>query len=179
MIIFLDIDGVMVHANPMRKVELEEDGFYKFNPKAVQILQATVYSTKDKIILSTSHRFKYSIAEWKEIFERRGLNFKNLNILDLKDIDLSESDFSSSNIKISRKNEIFNWIKIHKLKFEDFIIIDDDKSLNDLPPKFKERLVLTNSYVGLNDQNDLKIVLKRKVKKIINESNTRSINQEV
>eukprot|EP01133_Synstelium_polycarpum_P016562 gene16562-19680_t len=34
MIFFLDIDGVMVHANPHKPVELEEDGFYKFNPVA-------------------------------------------------------------------------------------------------------------------------------------------------
>ena len=29
--LFLDIDGVLVHANPMRKVEFDDDGFYKFN----------------------------------------------------------------------------------------------------------------------------------------------------
>lgn len=40
MIFFLDIDGVMVHANPHRTVELEKDGFYRFNPLAVSILNS-------------------------------------------------------------------------------------------------------------------------------------------
>jgi len=171
MIIFLDIDGVMVHANPHRRVELEEDGFYKFNEIAVRILQSTVYSTKDKIILSSSHRFKYNIDEWKEIFERRGLYFKFLNILEF---GKSKSFIDSNGLRISRKTEIFTWIKTHKIKSEELVIIDDDKSLNDLPPKYKERLVLTNPYVGLNDQNDLKTVLKRKVKKnLINETKSK------
>ncbi|SKC08415.1 hypothetical protein SAMN05660841_04124 [Sphingobacterium nematocida] len=34
MIFFLDIDGVMVHANLHMRVELAENGFYKFNQLA-------------------------------------------------------------------------------------------------------------------------------------------------
>ncbi|MBV2226883.1 MAG: hypothetical protein KUL85_08485 [Sphingobacterium mizutaii] len=68
---------------------------------------------------------------------------------------------------VSRKTEIIDWISRHKLKSEEVLIIDDDKSLNDLPLNFKERLVLTNPYVGLNNQNELKSVLKRKVKKTV------------
>ncbi|WP_409529766.1 HAD domain-containing protein [Sphingobacterium sp.] len=68
---------------------------------------------------------------------------------------------------VSRKTEIIDWINRHKLKPEEVLIIDDDKSLNDLPLNSKERLVLTNPYVGLNNQNELKSVLKRKVKKTV------------
>ncbi len=158
MIIFLDIDGVMVHANPHRMVELEYDGFYKFNKKAVEILQNTIYKTKDRIVLSSSHRNKYNLKEWKEILEKRGLFFDFLSVLDV--------DYSN-NPKVTRKTEIIDWINKHKLKPEDVLIIDDDKSLNDLPLHFKERLVLTNPYVGLSNQNELKSVLKRKVKKTV------------
>jgi hypothetical protein len=80
---FLDIDGVMVHANPHRTVELEEDGFYKFNPLAVQILKSVLMTTKDELILSTSHRFRYSIGQWRTIFRARGLPMKKISILDL------------------------------------------------------------------------------------------------
>lgn len=65
---FLDIDGVMVHAIPYRKVELADDGFYEFNSVAVEILKSVISITKDELILSTSHRFKYSIPEWHQIF---------------------------------------------------------------------------------------------------------------
>lgn len=60
MIFFLDIDGVLVHANPHRKVELELDGFYKFSPLASAILKNTIYKNKDKIVLSSSHRYRFS-----------------------------------------------------------------------------------------------------------------------
>lgn len=40
--IFLDIDGVMVHANPQKQLYFEDDGFYKFNAVAVQILKSII-----------------------------------------------------------------------------------------------------------------------------------------
>ena len=81
--IFLDIDGVMVHANPHKIVEMEEDGFYKFNRQAVEILKSIVYTSKDELILSTSHRFRFNIKQWKKIFEYRGIHIQKLSILDV------------------------------------------------------------------------------------------------
>ncbi|MEI5985237.1 MULTISPECIES: HAD domain-containing protein [Sphingobacterium] len=164
MIVFLDIDGVMVHANPHRKVELEDDGFYKFNELAVDILKSILYTSKDEIILSTSHRFKYNIAQWKQIFHRRGLKFKNVSILGNNSSIVNKDN--NIRLPINRRTEIFNYIQFHNYRSEDIIIIDDDKSLNDLPNKFKERLVLTNPYTGLNNINPLKEVLNRKTKSI-------------
>ncbi|MBB2950086.1 HAD domain-containing protein [Sphingobacterium sp. JUb56] len=143
MIFFLDIEGVLVHANPHQIVELEDDSFYKFNPQAIQILKSIIYKTKDKVILSTSHRFKYNIQEWKVIFERRGLEIRNLSILDDKKY--------LSNHRHTRKEEILKWIQSNNLDYKDVVIINDDKSLNDLPTYLKNRLILTNSYTGLND----------------------------
>lgn len=157
MIFFLDIDGVMVHANPHQKVELEEDGFYKFNPQAIQVLNAVIYKTKDKIILSTSHRFKYSISEWKIIFKTRGLEIRNLSILD-------DNEYLS-NHRHTRREEILGWIQSNNLDYKEVVIIDDDKSLNDLPTHLKDRLVLTNSYTGLNDFKDLKRIIQRRLLK--------------
>lgn len=165
MIIFLDIDGVMVHANPHRQVELEDDGFYKFNEIAVKILDSTIYSTKDEIVLSTSHRYKYDINEWRNIFHKRGLKFKNINILEID--NSKECIYSKINYRVSRRTEIFNYITFHQVDSNNLLIIDDDKSLNDLPSILKERLVLTNPYIGLNDQDEIKAVLKRKIKKKI------------
>ena len=143
MIFFLDIEGVLVHANPHQIVELEDDSFYKFNPQAIQILKSIIYKTKDKVILSTSHRFKYNIQEWKVIFERRGLEIRNLSILDDKKY--------LSNHRHTRKEEILEWIQSNNLDYKDVVIINDDKSLNDLPTYLKNRLILTNSYTGLID----------------------------
>lgn len=146
---FLDIDGVMVHANPHKSVELEGDGFYRFNSIAVEILKSVVSKSKDEIILSTSHRHRFNIDEWKEIFETRGISAKSISIIEIK-----------HHPKINRKTEIVNWIFENHIGSEELVIIDDDKSLNELPKYLKNRLVLTNSYFGLNDETDLKKVVK-------------------
>ena len=144
--VFLDIDGVMVHANPYRKVDMEDDGFYRFKSEAVSAIN-TIENAE--IILSTSHRHRYSLVEWKRLFKRRGVNFSKISIID--------SDFSTH---VSRKEEIETWIETHHLDYNDLIIIDDDKSLYNLKSPLKERVVLTEPYVGLNDTAGIYKVLQ-------------------
>jgi hypothetical protein len=151
----LDIDGVMVHANPGKCVELESDGFYKFNAIAVQVLKSVVYTTKDEFVLSTSHRFRFTIMQWKKIFRDRGIPIKKISILNIP-LD------NTSN----RMLEIVSWFNINHIDTDEIVIIDDDKSLNELPPSLKDRLVLTNSYVGLEDNSDLIRIIKRPVRKL-------------
>lgn len=64
---------------------------------------------------------------------------------------------------MKRGEEILGWIQSNNLAYKEVVIIDDDKSLNDLPTHVKDRLVLTNSYTGLNDVNDLKRILQRRL----------------
>ncbi len=146
---FLDIDGVMVHANPHKSVELANDGFYKFNKIAVKALNSVI-NPDDELILSTSHRFRFSIIEWLSIFQNREINAKNISVLD---IPIQHNQ--------TRKSEIIDWIVKCNLAADDIVIIDDDKSLNDLPAYLKERLVLTNSYTGLNSSSDLEKILRQ------------------
>ena len=141
--IFLDIDGVMVHANPSRRLDFEEDGFYKFNVEAVNAINV-LDNENNEVILSTSHRFRYSKKELKNIFKRRGINFKKISV-----IDISLDNY------FSRKIEIESWIDTNHIKPNDIVIIDDDKSLNGLKEEYKSRLVLTNSYTGLNSSKEL------------------------
>ncbi|MCT4140386.1 hypothetical protein HZP65_06495 [Elizabethkingia anophelis] len=142
--LFLDIDGVMVHANPHRQVEMEDDGFYKFNHKAVDALNSFDHANIE-LVLSTSHRFRFSIQQWKHIFYKRGIIFNKISIIDLE-----------LNHRYSRKIEIETWINDHNIKWDDVIIIDDDKSLNGLSENLKKRLILTNSYTGLTKSEELK-----------------------
>jgi len=152
---FLDIDGVMVHANPHRKVEMEEDGFYKFNSVAVQVLKSVLMTTKDELILSTSHRFRYNLRQWRAIFRARGLSMKKISILNLP-----------LETKSNRRLEIMQWIIEKHLEPSDLVIIDDDKSLNELPVYLKDRFVLTNSYIGLNEDTDLHRIVNRPSKRL-------------
>jgi hypothetical protein len=141
MLIFLDFDGVMVPAKSWQRPEILEDGFAAFSSKAVLVLNELLsQNTEAVIMLTTSHKSRFSHSEWKDIFQRRGLNVNQLKSL------VENSDF------LSRKEEILNWFNTKGI-YEDFIIIDDDKSLNELPKFFKDRLILTSSLVGLNESH--------------------------
>ena len=134
----------MVHANPHKQVEMEDDGFYKFNHKAVDALNS-VDHTNIELVLSTSHRFRFNLSQWKHIFNKRGIKFDKISIIN-----------QDLNHKYSRKTEIEKWITDHHINSNDVIIIDDDKSLNGLPESLKMRLILTDPYIGLIDSKELK-----------------------
>jgi hypothetical protein len=61
-LIFLDIDGVMVPASGWKTPELLGDGFPAFSNKATSTLQSIV-STDTTIMLTTSHKAKFSVEE--------------------------------------------------------------------------------------------------------------------
>lgn len=139
MLVFLDIDGVMVPAKGWTSPEFLHDGFPAFSIKAVQTLR-NVISEEDSVMLTTSHKANFSMEEWKTIFKNRGLNINNIQSL-------------PENVNnLSRKDEIVNWFNLNNA-YEGFVIIDDDKSLNDLPGFLKENLVQTSSYVGLTEEH--------------------------
>ncbi len=142
MLIFLDIDGVMVQGSSWKSVENLPDGFYRFSPRAVSGLQDIISGTKASIVLTTSHKNRFTPKQWKVIFRNRGIDVSSIEKLQTRKIYLN------------RKEEILTWHKRHK-NIKDFVIIDDDKSLNGLPEELKRKLVLTNSSVGLTPDNAL------------------------
>ncbi|MGN7989724.1 HAD domain-containing protein [Pedobacter sp. 22226] len=138
MLLLLDIDGVMVPANSWRRPEILADGFVEFDSKAVKALNKILHHKDFEIVLTTSHKFKYSLNQWLDIFKTRNINLNKISRLP-ENIDLTD-----------RKNEILNWYKSQGNIYS-LIILDDDKSLNDLPQSLKERLVQTSASVGLTD----------------------------
>ena len=138
MLVYLDIDGVMVPANSWRRPEILEDGFPDFSPNAVKSLERIISHSSANIVLTTSHKNKFTLKEWKTIFKRRNINVNKITRL-------------PENINhLNRKEELINWFNTKHLK-EKFIIIDDDKSLNGLPDFLKDKLIQTSGSVGLTD----------------------------
>ncbi|NER13530.1 hypothetical protein GWK08_08790 [Leptobacterium flavescens] len=138
MLILLDIDGVMVPASNWKRPEFESDGFPKFSRRATDSLQKIISETGAEILLTTSHKSKYSIQKWNTIFSVRG--FKNAQIKRLK-----------TNVDdLNRKEEVMLWWRDNDEKR--FVIIDDDKSLNSLPNEIKSKLVQPSATVGLNEE---------------------------
>ena len=138
MLIFLDIDGVMVPAKGWKSPELLNDGFPEFSSKATIALKQLI-SEDDTIMLTTSHKTNFSIEEWKSIFYNRGIKVDKIKCLPAN-ID-----------NLNRKDEIVNWFKANQVD-EKFIIIDDDASLNELPDFLKAHLVMPSPCIGLTEE---------------------------
>ncbi len=139
MLLFLDIDGVMIPAKGWKSPEFLNDGFPAFSSKATNALQRLI-ADDVTIVLTTSHKSRFSIEEWKSIFMNRGINIQKLTAL------------PENHTNLSRKDEIVNWFNVNHVH-EDFIIIDDDTSLNALPVSLKEHLVQTSPYIGLTEEH--------------------------
>jgi hypothetical protein len=136
--ILLDIDGVMVPAAGWKAPELGKDGFPNFSKKAVIGRNRILSETNASLLLTTSHKSKYSVDEWQRIFSERGIN------AEITKLHKNSSKFNS------RKDEVLNWLQNQKSQ-NNYVIIDDDKSLHDLPLELKHSFVLTSSLVGLNE----------------------------
>lgn len=139
MLILLDIDGVMVPGTSWKRPEFLSDGFPMFSFKAIKALERILKETGASILLTTSHKSKYDSSHWNEIFRNRDIL---VNYIDRLPTDSS---------KLSRKDEILSWYYSSNHS-EGFVILDDDKSLNDLPKNIKNHLVLTSSSLGLTDE---------------------------
>lgn len=153
MLIFLDIDGVMVPAKGWKCPELLSDGFPAFGSRAVRTLQKLVSEGNTTIVLTTSHKSTFTFNQWKNIFKSREINVEKIERL-------------PENISnLNRRDEIVNWFNLNNI-MEDFIIIDDDKSLNDLPKDLKDYLVQTSSFIGLTEEH-LEVVEHIRARKLI------------
>ncbi|MFH7018354.1 HAD domain-containing protein [Flavobacterium sp. FlaQc-47] len=153
MLILLDIDGVMVPTTSWKPTEILSDGFANFSIKAVNTLQTIINSTGANILLTTSHKSRYSNSEWEKIFKTRGI---------IANIDSLEPN----NDNLNRKEEILHWFTKTTI-LESFVILDDDKSLNGLPELIKNKTIITSGTVGLiSEQAEVAIDILRKKESI-------------
>lgn len=139
MLLLLDIDGVMVPAKGWKSPEFLNDGFPAFSSKAASTLQNLI-SEEVTVVLTTSHKSNFSIEEWKIIFKNRGIEIGKLKSL------------PENTNNLSRKDEIVNWFNINNIG-EEFVIIDDDKSLNELPVFLKRNFIQTSPHIGLTEEH--------------------------
>ena len=91
MLIFLDIDGVMVPAKGWKSPEILNDGFPAFSSKSTRALQSLI-SEEVTVMLTTSHKSKFSVEEWKNIFSNRGINLEKIKSLPENSNNLNRKD---------------------------------------------------------------------------------------
>jgi len=140
MLLLLDIDGVMVPAKSWSAPPILEDGFAMFNAKSVKALNEIIYESNADILLTTSHKSRFSLEQWDRIFRNRNIFTNNIYRL------------PQNHRHLNRLEEITNWYTSNA-NIDNFVIIDDDTSLNGLPGYLKTRLVLTKSLIGLTSSH--------------------------
>ena len=140
-LILLDIDGVLAITPGWKRSEINSDGFIEFNKRAVINLIKIISKTSADVILTTSHRNNYSLSKWKSIMDNRGIQINNITTID---------NYVTNNNNKTRVEEIRQWINDFG-KEKNYVIIDDDTSLDNLPLSIKKRWVKTSPMIGLDD----------------------------
>lgn len=132
--LILDIDGVLITTPSWKPDILHADGYSDFNLECVKNLNHLLSKYDLEIWLSSTRRTRKSIDEFNEIFKNRGIKQDIVGFL------------PSADNYMSRKDEVESFLNLHKYK--NFLVIDDDKSLNEF--KYRERLILTELTHGFD-----------------------------
>ena len=150
-IVFLDIDGVLVHLNynpSKRKIHRD------FDPKCVEVLNKLTKETNAKIVISSTWRRIHPQNELRNILKEAGVQAEVIGITphfaDLK--DPANSD---------RGQEILKWIQNNN-HIEDYVVIDDD--IYDITPHIGRSHIIHVSGGWLNgglQEEHIKSILNR------------------
>ena len=148
-ILILDLDGVLITTPSWKADEIAPDGYSVFNKKCVDNLNNLLSKFTFDIWLSSTRRTVKSLEEFNTIFENRNIKEPIIGFLP-----------EYENCK-SRADEVVRFIE--EFEILNFIILDDDKSLNGIKENYKKQLVLTELQKGF-DNEKLKIAIE-KIKK--------------
>ena len=155
MTILLDIDGVLVTTPPWKDVEIGKDGFMLFNKASAQNLADILTETNAAVVLTNTHRVNYSIEKWKAIFKERGISINVLTKI---------NDVTAIDDMQDRRLEVIQWVELNGQE-KNYVILDDDPTLNNLPSFMKNKWITTKPFVGIDDEvkrKTLKVLLKRR-----------------
>ena len=138
MILLLDIDGVLETSPSWKQPEFLEDKFYKFNENSRKNFIEVINKINPEIILTTTHRINYNLTEWNKIFELRGINVSKI----------SKINNAKKATDIKKRNvEIEEWFLNNRTA--EFLILDDDKILNELTDNLKNRWIQIDAMLGI------------------------------
>lgn len=128
-VVFLDFDGVL---NPYKNYKAD----CVFSKSAVQSLNDLLEKIPSlKIVVSSSWRHK-GLDFVKEVLKKNGVD--SSKVIDITDEKKRED----------RGKHVERWLSTHK-EVSKFVILDDDNHMD----KLMDRLVKTNSYVGLTEKD--------------------------
>lgn len=151
-VIILDLDGVLITTPPWRRDELDIDNYSKFNEIAIANFNMLTNDLNFELWLISDRRRGKTLEQFNEIFKNRNIN---------KQLDGMVPIYGY----ISRREELQKFISENKI--ENYIIIDDDSSLDELEDK--DFWIKTKSLTGFGKEelNESKLkILKWKQENI-------------
>lgn len=144
-VIFLDIDGVLNSSQSAifhNQNEKEFDSqFEMLCPIAIALLRHAIEHTQAKIVISSTWRKYQSHEDLSNFFKKH-----NIEVVGFTKV-----------LDTPRGYEIKEWLSRHP-KVKDFIILDDDKDMEDLTNT--DHFVHINHHTGLNFFDMQKIINK-------------------
>lgn len=142
----MDLDGVLITTPIWKADEMDSDGYSKFNKDCVAYLNSLLSKYDFDIWLSSTRRTVKTLAEFNKIFKNRNIESEIKGFL---------PEFPECK---TRKDEIIRFIE--EFEISDFLIIDDDKSLNGIDENHKEKLILTELQKGF-DSMKLEVAIEK------------------
>jgi len=136
-IVILDLDGVLIPTYPWKPDKIHEDGYSDFNSICVTNLNRILKDTGYDIVLSSTRRKRVDIDTMNEYFKNRGV---------LKPIKLYVPDYDDGK-RLSRREEIERFLEEYQP--ENYLILDDDKSLSGASEEIKSNWIQTYMAIGL------------------------------
>jgi hypothetical protein len=130
-IIFLDIDGVLSLNSDYGKANDNKWGSYRFDQKAVAVLNFILQQTNAEIVLSSDWRTHYTLQEMREIFAH------NFVLRGPIGFTTRSKNYNGDNLENGRAEEIKAWIELHAWKDDTKWVVVDDLNMSDqLYPNF-------------------------------------------
>lgn len=136
--IILDLDGVLITTLPTQPEVLHADGYTDFNKDCVANFNALMSMTDAEVWLISMRRKTKTLAEMQAIFANRGIVAPLVGMVPV----YAEG--------MKRNHETVRFIREQNL--EQYLIIDDNRVLRQLPRVMKNRLVQTNYAQGFNEE---------------------------
>lgn len=145
--ILLDIDGVMVITPTWQQPDFLADGFMAFDTSCADNLATLIDTIKMQnntveIVMTSTHRIHHNPSQWEKRLNNRGIFPDNVSIINDVKIFLEIG---------KRVDEILAWI--NQNPSENFIILDDDKSLRNLPKEWQTYWIECQFLTGFNQEN--------------------------
>lgn len=145
-IILLDLDGVLITTPPWRPDKMHDDGYSDFNMECVAHLNQLSRTVEANWWLSSTRRAGKTEEEFRTIFSNRQLNIELKGFLPIQET------------LTMRKTEVDQFLD--KMRPKNYLIIDDDSSLNGLENSRKQQWIRTDPLIGFNNST-LELALEK------------------